>query len=588
MSDDLKKIHPYLPKLLEQFRDGKVDRREFLRTSTLLGLSAGTAFTLAGCDDKEEVAEAPAEETVEEEVVEAPAEEPAAAGEKIVRISMRVPAVDNPATYSWVYDSNITRQVCDYLTRTGTDNVTRPWLLDRWEASDDLKTWTLYLKQGVKWSNGDEFNADHVIWNLTRWLDESVGSSVLGLMKGYMLAEFDTGETNEDGSPKIGTRLWSDNAIEKVDDYTVRLNCQEPQLAVPEHLFHYPALILHPSENGVFGVGSIGTGAFSLTELEVGKKAVLHRRDGYWGTPAKLDVVEFIDHGDDAAAAVQAIASQQVDGMYEAQTTQYAALQKIEHIQIHQVATGQTGIARMQPTHADMTDPANQAAVFADPRVRKAMRLALDTEKLLQVGHLGLGLPGEHHHVCPIHPEYAKLEFMKQDIEGAKALLAEAGYPNGFNAEIFCKSDPDWEPITVQAMAEMWKQAGANIKINVLPSSQYWDIWNAPTAPFAFTPWTHRPLGVMVLGLAYRTGVPWNEAFWSNAEFDALLAKAEGTLDVEARRAIMVDIETLMQEVGPACQPLWRAVFTVMAKRVTGFEIHPTYYMFAEEWDVTA
>ncbi|MEX0808042.1 MAG: ABC transporter substrate-binding protein [Dongiaceae bacterium] len=589
MSDDLKKIHPYLPKLLEQFRNGKVDRREFLRTSTLLGLSAGTAFTLAGCDDKEEVAEAPAEETVEEEVAEAPAEEPAApAGEKIVRISMRVPAVDNPATYSWVYDSNITRQVCDYLTRTGTDNVTRPWLLESWEASDDLKTWTLHLKQGIKWSNGDEFNADHVIWNLTRWLDESVGSSVLGLMKGYMLVEFDTGETNEDGSQKMATRLWADNAIEKVDDYTVRLNCQEPQLAVPEHLFHYPALILHPSENGVFGVDSIGTGAFSLTELEVGKKAVLRRRDGYWGNPVKLDAVEFIDHGDDAAAAVQAIASQQVDGMYEAQTTQYAALQKIEHVQVHQVATGQTAIARMQPIHVDMTDPANQAAAFADPRVCKAMRLALDTEKLLQVGHLGLGLPGEHHHVCPIHPEYAKLDFMKQDIEGAKALLAEAGYPNGFNAEIFCKSDPDWEPITVQAMAEMWKQAGANIKINVLPSSQYWDIWNAPTAPFAFTSWTHRPLGVMVLGLAYRSNVPWNEAHWSNAEFDALLAKAEGTLDVEARRAIMVDIETLMQEVGPACQPLWRAVFTVMAKRVTGFEIHPTYYMFAEEWDVTA
>ncbi|MDZ4736208.1 MAG: ABC transporter substrate-binding protein [Rhodospirillaceae bacterium] len=589
MSDDLKKIHPYLPKLLEQFRDGKVDRREFLRTSTLLGLSAGTAFTLAGCDDKEEVAEAPAEEVVEEEVAEAPAEEPAApAAEKIVRISMRVPAVDNPPTYSWVYDSNITRQVCDYLTRTGTDNVTRPWLLESWEATEDIKTWTLHLKQGIKWSNGDELTADHVIWNLNRWLDESVGSSVLGLMKGYMLVEFDTGETNEDGSQKMSTRLWADNAIEKVDEYTVRLNCQEPQLAVPEHLFHYPALILHPSENGVFGVGSIGTGAFSLTELEVGKKAVLRRRDGYWGNPVKLDAVEFIDHGDDAAAAVQAIASQQVDGMYEAQTTQYAALQKIEHVQVHQVATGQTAIARMQPIHADMTDPSNQAAAFADPRVGKAMRLALDTEKLLQVGHLGLGLPGEHHHVCPIHPEYAKLEFMKQDIEGAKALLAEAGYPNGFNAEIFCKSDPDWEPITVQAMAEMWKQVGANIKINVLPSSQYWDIWNAPTAPFAFTSWTHRPLGVMVLGLAYRSGVPWNEAHWSNAEFDALLAKAEGTLDVEARRTIMIDIETLMQEVGPACQPLWRAVFTVMAKRVTGFEIHPTYYLFAEEWDVTA
>ena len=588
MNDDLKKIHPYLPKLLEQFQAGKVDRREFLRTSTLLGLSAGAAFSLAGCEEKQEEAaeEAPAEETVVEEEEMAEVEVPA--GEKIVRISMRVPALENPATYSWVYDSNVTRQVCDYLTRTGVDNITRPWLLEKWEASDDLKTWTLTLKEGIKWSNGDPLTSDHVIWNITRWVDPAVGSSVLGLMTGYLLVEYDTGEKNEDGSAKMSTKLWADNAIEKVDDRTVRLNCREAQLAVPEHLFHYPALILHPSENGVFGIGSIGTGAFSLVEYEVNKKAVLARRDGYWGTPAKLDKVEFIDHGDDAAAAVNAVASKQVDGMYEAQTTQYAALQKMEHVELYQVATGQTAIARMQPTHADMTDPANQAAVFADPKVRKAMRLALDTEKLLQVGHLGLGLPGEHHHVCPIHPEYAKLPFMKQDIEGAKALLAEAGYPNGFNAEIFCKSDPDWEPITVQAMAEMWKQIGANIKINVLPSSQYWDIWNAPTAPFAFTSWTHRPLGVMVLGLAYRSNVPWNESFWSNAEFDTLLTQAEGILDVEERRKVMEKIEILMQEEGPMCQPLWRAVFTVMATRVTGFEIHPTYYFFAEEWDVTS
>ena len=70
----------------------------------------------------------------------------------------------------------------------------------------------------------------------------------------------------------------------------------------------------------------------------------------------------------------------------------------------------------------------------------------------------------------------------------------------------------------------------------------------------------HRPLGVMVLGLAYRTGVPWNESFYSNKKFDELLGKAEGTLDVEQRRAIMAELETSRQEEGPIAQPLWRAV----------------------------
>lgn len=579
MSEDIKKIHPYLPTLVNQLRAGKVDRREFLRTSTLLGLSATAAYTLAGCDEKQEeqqsstTEEAPAATTTTTETQQA-----AAPTDNVIRIGMRVPALEDPATFSWVYDSNVTRQVCDYLTRTGVDNVTRPWLLEKWEASPDLKTWTLTLKKGIKWSNGDELVADHAIWNLTRWLDEKVGSSVVGLMKGYMLTEYDTGQKDDAGNPKMGTKLWADNAIEKVDDYTIRLNCKEAQLAVPEHLFHYPALILHPSENGKFGVNAIGTGAFTLTELEVGKKAVLKKRDGYWGKAPAVDSIEFIDLGDDPAASVSALASKQIQGLYEASVSQFAALQKMDHITIYQVSTGQTAVARMQPIHD----------TWKDPRVRKAMRLAIDTEKVLQAAHLGLGSPGEHHHVCPIHPEYAKLDFMKQDIDGAKKLLADAGLPNGFETEIFCKKDPDWEPQAVQVMAEMWKQIGVNVKINVLPSDQYWEIWNVETAPFAFTTWTHRPLGVMVLGLAYRTGVPWNESFYSNPKFDETLTRAEGILDVEERRKVMVELEQIMQEDGPIVQPLWRAVFTGMDKRIQGFQIHPTYYLFCEEWSLTA
>src|SRR5206468_10764743 len=126
--------------------------------------------------------------------------------------------------------------------------------------------------------------------------------------------------------------------------------------------------------------------------------------------------------------------------------------------------------------------------------------------------------------------------------------------------EITCIKDPDWESKAVTVMAGMWKKIGVKVKVNVLPAAQYWDIWNANTNPFAFTAWTHRPLGVMVLGLAYRTGVPWNESYWSNKKFDELLTKAEGTLDVEQRRAIMADLEKIMQEEGPIAQPLWRAV----------------------------
>jgi peptide/nickel transport system substrate-binding protein len=146
---DLKKVHVELPKLVDQLKEGKLDRRDFLRTSTLLGLTASAAYALAGLPEPVQEAQA-------------------ATMGGTVRISMRVIKIENPPIYDYVYDSNIARQVCDYLTRTGTDNVTRPSLLEKWQASDDLKTWTLTVKKGIKWSNGDELNADHVLWNLTR------------------------------------------------------------------------------------------------------------------------------------------------------------------------------------------------------------------------------------------------------------------------------------------------------------------------------------------------------------------------------------------------------------------------------------
>ena len=134
-------------------------------------------------------------------------------------------------------------------------------------------------------------------------------------------------------------------------------------------------------------------------------------------------------------------------------------------------------------------------------------------------------------------------------------------------------------------MVEQWKEAGIRVKINVMPSAQYWNVWTK--VPFGFTTWAHRPLGIMVLGLAYRTGVPWNESNWSNAEFDKLLTEAEGTLDVEKRRDVMAKLEAIMQDDGPIVQPLWRSVFTFLDKKVKGYKIHPTHYIFGNQLGIT-
>ena len=546
--------HPGLKQLKQQFNDGKLSRREFIRYSTLLGVSATAAYGMMGM-----VAPRPA----------SAADMPKGG---TVRISMRVLEVVDPHTYSWLTDSNQGRGTHEYLTKTGTDNVTRPYLAEKWEATEDLKTWTLNL-QKIKWHNGRDFTADDVIWNINHCLDPNTGSSVLGLMKGYMLEEYETGEKDDKGNPKKSTRLWDANAIEKVDDHTVRLNLKAAQVAVPEHLFHYPFAMLDPEEGGKFGPGSNGTGPYPLVEQSVGERAVLRKRDGWWGGESFIDELQYVDLGDDPSATMGALASQQVHGNYapDADITQFDVLKTLPHLTIHEALTAQTAVARIQVDRPE----------FQDPRVRKAFRLAVDTPRCLELAHRNIGAPGEHHHVCPVHPDYKKLPFMQRDVEAAKKLLAEAGHPNGIDVEIASKKAPAWELQAVQAMVEQWKDAGIRVRINVMPSAQFWDVWDK--VPFGFTSWAHRPLGFMVLALGYRSGVPWNESRFDDAEFDTLLTQAEGTLDVDERREILGQIEMIMQERGPITQPLWRGIFAAFDQRVVGYKLHPTGYIFAEE-----
>jgi peptide/nickel transport system substrate-binding protein len=555
------KDHVLIPTLKRQLVDRQIDRREFLRYATFLGVSAPAAYAFVS------------------KVTGEPLIPPAAAQNLprggTLRIGMRCQDLKSPHTYSWVESANSARQVLDYLTVTGTDNITRPGLVEKWEASPDLKAWTLRLRRDVKWRNGRQFVADDVVWNLTRVLDPKTGSSVVGLMKGFLLEEYETGEKDDKGNPKKSTRLWDAGAIQKIDTFTVRLNGKTPQLAVPEQLFHYPLLILDPSENGEFKVGSNGTGAFTLVENEVGRRQVLKARKDYWGGGPYLDQLEFIDLGDDPAAAVSALASKQVDGLYAADIVQLDALQKLPHVRMYQVATAYTATARVQSVKP-----------FDEKRVRQALRYAIDSNVILQIAHKGLGQPGEHHHVSPIHPEYAKLPPFSRDVAKAKRLLADAGYPNGIDAEIACRPQPGWELLAVQAMVEQWKEAGIRVKINVMPSTQYWEVWTK--VPFGFTTWAHRPLGVMSLALAYRSGGPWNESKYSNAEFDRLLTMAEGTIDVSARREIMARLQMILQDDGPIVQPVWRAIFTFHDKRVLGFRAHPTLYIFGHQLAITA
>ena len=96
------------------------------------------------------------------------AQEPKTGG--ILRMAMKTQEITDPANYNWIEASNITRNVIEYLTEVDAENVVHPYLAESWTPSDDLKVWSFKLRQGVKWSNGDDFTTDDVEANFKRWL----------------------------------------------------------------------------------------------------------------------------------------------------------------------------------------------------------------------------------------------------------------------------------------------------------------------------------------------------------------------------------------------------------------------------------
>jgi peptide/nickel transport system substrate-binding protein len=210
-------------------------------------------------------------------------------------------------------------------------------------------------------------------------------------------------------------------------------------------------------------------------------------------------------------------------------------------------------------------------APFDNNDVRMALKKVVDRQEMVNTVLLGYGVVGDDNPVPPTSPDAWRHTVPGPDVPGAIALLAKAGYSaaNPLKVDIYTA---DMIPGIVN-MVQLYKQqaAKANIDVNVIvgPASEYWDnVWLKQ--PFEVSAWSARPAG-LAMAIAYLASAPYPESHWKVPAYDALLQKANTTVDPAARRALYQQAGKMLTEQGGEIIPMFQRVVAAQRSNCSGY-----------------
>jgi peptide/nickel transport system substrate-binding protein len=515
---------------------GRLSRREFIRLTAALGLSAGVTAVLAACGAQSTT---PAPTTAAPDATAAaPAPEAPAGPQGTLRVASEIPVNLDPAGASADAEILILHSIYDYLVDIDGENNITPRLAENWAVSDDGLTYTFTLASGVAFHDGSPLTPNDVVWTFDRLRDPALGLPTADLYanvvsvapEGDTGVVFTLGETN----PFFLYDLSDNHAL-----------VLKAETADPATTFN-------------------GTGPFTVVDYSAENRITLAANPTYFipGKPgvANLEIIFFAD----AAAAVGALRGGQVDIAMRMPTPLWQALQQESGVQAVQVPTNGFDLVRLRSDRA----PGN------DPRVIQAMKLATDRDDIFQRVSLGIGAPGRDSPIGPLFSAYytEATPLPARDVEAARALITEAGFADGLTIDFHVPDSGDRPDLAV-VLQEQWAPAGINVNIIVEPESVYYGDNGWLEVDLGITGWGSRPIPQFYLDVMLVTDAVWNESHFSDPEFDELAREAGTTLDEAARTQAYAEIQRILIERGPVVIPYFFAALGAVREGFTGFEL---------------
>lgn len=455
----------------------------------------------------------------------------------------------DPHTSGSQTDHQILGNIYEGLTRTNVETgEAEAALAESWEANDDYTQFTFTLRPGVSFHDGSPVTAQDAKWSIDRVV-------------------------NPDTKATFSSDLAFVESTEATDDSTLVVNLSQPFALLPTILADNVFAAIVPEANGDnLMTTPIGTGPFQWDGMVPQTSVTLTRFADYWDPPTgpAIDSVTFLAIPD-ANAKIQALLSNQVDLVDTVPSSQVATLQGSDGIRVELFESAWTDYFAMQ----------TQSGPFADPLVRRAVTMAINKPELTELATFGLGQALDTM-IVPASPLQVDVTPLAYDPEAARALLAEAGYEDGFAFTFStCGGTAFPEMITSgQVIAASLAEIGIDATFETTDSGV-----------FANEIFVQHEFDAYVCGLSafldpdartYRyfyTGGSYNAPEYSNPEVDVALDAARQTDDLAERTELYTTAWQLITEDAP-----WVILFTfpntlAMSERVQGYVLDPSAFL---------